>query len=399
LTPPAADPIAGGPPVDPAAAPLFDPGAPAGTPARAEDADPTRAAEGALQRAVRELWEKDFAPRILTAAPRSGGEPAQELNREEVIREFRAAADKLAKEWPARRDAEVKRFTTLLRQLVKEGRFDEAKRLYQDLSSVKDAALTAALKELARTHPDLFGAALERNPAARVGQPAASRQPPGRPGAAGRPAAPSAVQEMTSGFSGPQIEDPAAQAADTRTAQMLHNPVKGVDLKNQTLRSALEYFADAAKVDVFADWKSFERAGIDPETPVNLRLKEAASAEQLLRWILRAAGEQGGFAIDHGVVLVATREDLAKLTVTRVYDISSLKHREGQTLPRLVMDFVEPDSWRDAGGSVGVVREFGDKLLITQTEPNHREVEKLLQLLAQKGDSNSARTDTPEAPK
>jgi hypothetical protein len=47
-------------------------------------------------------------------------------------------------------------------------------------------------------------------------------------------------------------------------------------------------------------------------------------------------------------------------------------------LIKLIQDFVDPPSWRDAGGSVGAVRQFGSLLIVTQTEENHRQIQSLI---------------------
>ena len=55
----------------------------------------------------------------------------------------------------------------------------------------------------------------------------------------------------------------------------------------------------------------------------------------------------------------------------------------GDELFALIRDTVAPETWRDAGGSTPVILRYGGKLVVTTTEPNHREVKKLLDLLQQ----------------
>ncbi|HZN68129.1 MAG TPA: hypothetical protein VFB66_22780 [Tepidisphaeraceae bacterium] len=45
---------------------------------------------------------------------------------------------------------------------------------------------------------------------------------------------------------------------------------------------------------------------------------------------------------------------------------------------RLIAETVDPDSWRDAGGTVGSVREIEGQLIVTQTQENHRQLVELL---------------------
>ena len=50
-------------------------------------------------------------------------------------------------------------------------------------------------------------------------------------------------------------------------------------------------------------------------------------------------------------------------------------------LVRLISDTVAPESWRDAGGTVGAIRMIGGQMIITQTEDAHRMIQSILQQL------------------
>ena len=52
-----------------------------------------------------------------------------------------------------------------------------------------------------------------------------------------------------------------------------------------------------------------------------------------------------------------------------------------EDLKRLVTEAVAPDSWRDAGGSVGAVHTSKHKLIVTQTPMNHRQIKEILRML------------------
>jgi hypothetical protein len=111
----------------------------------------------------------------------------------------------------------------------------------------------------------------------------------------------------------------------------------------------------------------------------------------MLEWVLRTAaagaGSRVGFAIDRGVVLVSTRDQLDRMVITRAYDVADLTAEpgqwagpNGQDVDAVVRNTVAPSAWAEAGGPGSILR-FRDKLLVTTTEPIHREVEKLLALL------------------
>src|SRR5688572_880288 len=54
------------------------------------------------------------------------------------------------------------------------------------------------------------------------------------------------------------------------------------------------------------------------------------------------------------------------------------KPDELNALITLISEFVDPDSWKDYGGSVGSMRGFGTLLVVSQTEANHAKVQQLL---------------------
>jgi beta-lactamase regulating signal transducer with metallopeptidase domain len=175
------------------------------------------------------------------------------------------------------------------------------------------------------------------------------------------------------------IEDPAGRDANTRAARALARPLP-VNFADIALADALASLAEQANVDIIADWKSLEAAGVDRNATVSLTLKQGAPAEQVLAWVLRAAGGDAlGYAIDHGVVVVAPQERIDRMVITRAYKLGGLAG-DGQALEQLVRDTVAPQSWRESGGPAAV-RFFNNQLFVTATEPNHRQVERLLGLM------------------
>jgi hypothetical protein len=178
---------------------------------------------------------------------------------------------------------------------------------------------------------------------------------------------------------GGQVEDPTSRAADARTTAKLQKPVR-IELNGVGLSDALEALADKAGVDVVTDWKALEGVSVARDAAVSLRLRQDVPAEQVLAWALRtAAGDALGFAIDHGVVVVSTKDHLSRMTVTRAYDVRSV-HASPHDIEELVRESVSPRSWRQNGGS-GSARVFQNQLFVTTTEPNHRQVERLLALM------------------
>jgi hypothetical protein len=126
--------------------------------------------------------------------------------------------------------------------------------------------------------------------------------------------------------------------------------------------------------------------------------------ELALRYILRDAG--GGnvaldFAVVDGIVNISTAEEMANDVKVRVYNIARLLNNLPSTMPadpaampgaaagpvenkadrviQIITETVAPDSWRNAGGNVGSIREINGRLVVAQTEANHALIAKLLE--------------------
>ena len=240
-------------------------------------------------------------------------------------------------------------------------------------------------------------------PGAMPGMPAMPPMPgmggmPGMPGAAmagvqGMPgmAPRMAPGMMPPGMGGPvgapgaaRVEDDASRAADARTAGALQKAAP-VDFNDIPLAEALDQLSDKAGVDIVTDWRALEAAGVNRDAPVTLRLRQNVPAEHVLAWVLRTAGgESIGFAIDRGVVLVSAQDQLDRMVVTRAYDLNPHDAAAGSGLEDLVRESISPNSWRQGGG-IGSVRVFNNRLFVTTTERNHRQIERLLGLMNAQG--------------
>lgn len=209
----------------------------------------------------------------------------------------------------------------------------------------------------------------------------------------------------------------------------------------------IDFLRDVSGANVFVNWKTLEGAGIDRNAPVTAKLRNVKFSKAL-GVILDSVGggtTKLGYTIDDGVITISTSEDLAKNTITRVYDIRDLiinipdftdapdfslnttsnnssqnpgggaggqgggggqqgqstnslfgnnssqggnKEDPGPTrtelveqITKLITETVAPDSWKDAGGSVGSMRELQGQLVVTQTPENQHSLGNLLEQL------------------
>jgi hypothetical protein len=185
---------------------------------------------------------------------------------------------------------------------------------------------------------------------------------------------------------------PAARAGDWQNVV-----VPDLDLSNATLGQALDKIGVLSGQNFVVRWPALKAVGLSRDTPVRLHLWDVRVGPSLrLVLDLVCGGTVLGWDDVDGVITVSTSEDLARETVTQVYDVRDLLAamnlsqvpglpEEGRVwqelvdeLTRLITETIEADSWRDAGGSVGSLRELGGRLIVTQTPENHKQLRALL---------------------
>jgi hypothetical protein len=139
---------------------------------------------------------------------------------------------------------------------------------------------------------------------------------------------------------------------------------------------------DRTELNIFVNWRALETQRVTKSLPVTLRLADVTAAETIDRLLATITGESIpplGYTIDEGVVTISTREDLAKNTLTRVYDVRAAitdPIDRAADVARVIrrVQGLDPLSWRDAGGTVGSVRELSGQLIVTQTPQVHRRI-------------------------
>jgi beta-lactamase regulating signal transducer with metallopeptidase domain len=191
---------------------------------------------------------------------------------------------------------------------------------------------------------------------------------------------------------------PSMPADTAATLRKLAQNAPEINFTGSPFGDTIDFLRDVTDLNFFVNWRALEAAGLDRNAPVTVRLKNVPF-DQALRYILRDAG--GGnialdFAVVDGIVNISTADDLASDTKVRVYSVAGLLKQMPTTLPssaneevartnkadqlmQLIRETVAPDSWRDAGGTVGAIREINGRLVITQTEANHALITKLLE--------------------
>ena len=232
-------------------------------------------------------------------------------------------------------------------------------------------------------------------------------------------------------------------AADMRVNQALAATRIPIDFNGHTFEQAVAFLRDVSGVEIYPDWKALELIGIDRGAPITLQLQDV-TIEAALQRIMEQLGDdldRPEFAVQDGMVVIASDEALDKRVITVVYDIRDLLFEvpyfdnapqldleaalgQGNSgggsgggggfggggggnsggggaifdepeagPPRLsrqelvehiisiIQENVDPDGWRDLGGNTGSLQELNGNLIITNTPRQHREIEGLLSQL------------------
>lgn len=176
------------------------------------------------------------------------------------------------------------------------------------------------------------------------------------------------------------------------------------------------------------DWQSLELLSIDEQTPVQLSLNNVSAKTVLDRLVAKISDPltPAGWAINDGIVQVASDEVLRQNTVLVIYDIRDLliqvpdyndapeidlqsvlqssqgggggqspfsgdggnaedEERDRQEQIDQVIDIIENnvdfEGWQSQGGTTGFIQEYNGNLVIRNTPKNHREISGLLSQL------------------
>ena len=206
------------------------------------------------------------------------------------------------------------------------------------------------------------------------------------------------------------VAAPPSSSAAAKAA--LERRIPEVKFDDANFADVVDFLRDTTKQNIFVNWRALEAAGIDRATPVGIRLADVPVGEAL-RFILDDVGgstvELDYRVMPSGTLVVSTAEDLAKHRERRVIDVSHVLASVAPATPatqpaggvavapaslpghptpqverlmEVIVQSIEPDTWRGNGGSVGTITSFGDKLIITSTTTVLDEVEALLAELA-----------------
>jgi len=197
-----------------------------------------------------------------------------------------------------------------------------------------------------------------------------------------------------------------------------------VDFDNNALEDVIAFIGNTADLDIDVDWNALADIGVDPDTPVSLRLA-SVNIEILLDRVLAKASDPvlpASWAVQDGILTITSEDVLRQNTILEIYDINDLLVQipefdnapdfnlqqsggggggggqspfqgssEDIDLPSqqervtqitdLIQGSVDQAGWQAAGGSTSTITELNGNLIIDTTPRNHREIIGLLNKL------------------
>ncbi len=195
-----------------------------------------------------------------------------------------------------------------------------------------------------------------------------------------------------------------------------------VDFDDNSFEDVLAFIGTTANLDIDTDWESLADIGVDPDTPITLRLNNV-TLEVLLDRVLAKASDPvlpASWAVQDGILTISSDDVLRQNTILEIYDVRDLLFevpdfdnapqfniqssggssggqspfsgggtqiqlttREDRVtaISDLIQSSVDPDGWADAGGDTSSLTSLNGNFIITTTPRYHREVIGLLNKL------------------
>lgn len=202
-----------------------------------------------------------------------------------------------------------------------------------------------------------------------------------------------------------------------------------VEFNDNAFEDVVAFIGSTTQIDIDVDWESLADIGVDPDSPVALKLRSVQVSVLLDRVLAKVSDPTlpAGWAIQDGILTIASDEVLRLNTVLETYDIRDLIFvvpdfdnapefdlsdavsaasggggggqspfsgggQDVDDIPRqdrvdaivnLIQANVDPDGWVALGGDTSSITELNGNFIITTTPKNHRAIIGLLNKLRQ----------------
>jgi len=219
----------------------------------------------------------------------------------------------------------------------------------------------------------------------------------------------------------------AESEADRRVLAELESKRIPASFADNRLEDVINFIATVTNLDVDVDWDSLADIGVDRDDLVTLDLQPLPARvilDRVLEKVSPDAFSRANWAVQDGIVVVASDQALRQNTFIVIYDVRDLlfdipdfteaprldldsvlgqaeggggggsifedEEAEGEQLTKeelkerlreIIQTTVDFEGWRDNGGDTGIIQELNDNFIITNTARNHRSISNLLRQL------------------
>ncbi len=200
--------------------------------------------------------------------------------------------------------------------------------------------------------------------------------------------------ELISGIANLQ-QSATKSAARTQLMKALDKPLPKFDVTAMPLDKAIEQWVKVADINVQINWDAIKECGVKTDVGVTAHIKDVP-AGRVLQNLLDEAGKGTvglRYHVSENVLDISTRDDFesVKYQVTRIYDTTFMfvdlePNGEGAAeiaanLTELIKATIQPESWRDAGGTIGSIRILNGCLIVNQVEESHDQIAHFIDIL------------------
>jgi len=215
--------------------------------------------------------------------------------------------------------------------------------------------------------------------------------------------------------------------ADQTLLADLENKSLPASFSDNTLEDVLDFIRTVTNINMDVNWESLQDIGVEQDTLVTLNLQPLPAKIVLDRVLEKVSPDtfsRANWAVNDGILVVASEEALRKNTFIEIYDIRDLLFqipnyrdvprlnlnsviRQGQggggsgifqqstqdagegltaeelldQIVTIIQTNVDFDGWQENGGDTGRIQTLNDNLIITNTARNHRQISSLLRKL------------------
>jgi hypothetical protein len=175
--------------------------------------------------------------------------------------------------------------------------------------------------------------------------------------------------------------------------------IDDINFADMTAQQAVEAIAAKSSVPVSVNWKLLEASGIAATTKVRGHLMDV-TVKEALQHVLSELDTAAPLEVDiaNDKVTISTAAD-TKLTETRVYNVgpqleriaselsaqlskntspNELRQAALDRLASMITQHIAPNSWRDAGGTVGAISFSGTRMTVTNRRSALHDLEQYL---------------------